>query len=91
MINIILRPSKISILTRESDEIHVVRRLVSGIMLRKSHDCRRTGSVVIGTGIEHFAAQIPEVVIVRREHIATVVAGTLHFSDDIEALVIIKE
>ena len=53
-----LRAAQVGILAREGEEVHIILRLVLGIVGSQCDDAGGTRGIIIGTGIEDFIAQI---------------------------------
>ena len=82
---------QVGILTRKSDEIYIVFRLVFGIIGGQSDDGGSTRSIVVGARIKDVFAQIAQMVVVSREYKAAVVTATFHFGDDIKQFKVLEE
>ena len=83
--------AQVGILTGKCHEIHIVLRLVPGIMRRQCDYRCGTGSIVVGSGIIHPPAKIAEMVVMRSENIATVMLLPLHLGDDVEQAMVFQK
>ena len=91
VLGIELRTPQIGIFTGESDEIHVIQGLVLSVMGRQCHDCGRAGSIIVSSGIEDLFAQVAQMVVVRSENVATVVARTFNLCYHVEDFAALEE
>lgn len=91
MVHIPLRATQVGILAGEGDEVHVVLGTALYVVSGQRDDGGGAGGVVIGPRIEHLLAEVAEMVVVRRENEAAVVATTFYFGDDVEKLVILQK
>ena len=91
MLGEIFRTPQVGVLAGEGEEVNVVGRTVLGVVGRKRDDGRRAGSVVISPGIINMASQIAQMVIMRREHVAAVVAFSFHLGDNVEEAVVLQK
>ena len=85
------RAPEVRILAGEGEEVYVVRGPMLGVIGGQRHDGGGSGGIVIGPGVEDFAPQVAQVVVMGREDVATVVSGAFDLRDHVEEAVILQE